>query len=72
MLQQIDESIRFDCHDMPAPVANTGAEWLAMTRERADRDARYAAKHLAEERQRAEERTAWVQALKASLPVVAS
>jgi hypothetical protein len=69
MIQQITESIRFDCntsYDEP-PHRKAPAEWIADKLERARADlARYEDEHR-KEVERAASRTAWVQSLRASL-----
>lgn len=69
MIQQLEESIRFDCGDfsLPAPVQRTGAAWLADQVVSADRDIAYHSKAHAEEVQRTADRNAWVKALRESL-----
>jgi hypothetical protein len=74
MIQQLEESIRFDCGDfaLPAPVQRTGAAWLADQIAAAERDIAYHTKAHAEEVERTNMRNAWVKALRASLSPVAA
>lgn len=69
MVQQLDESIRFDCGDTSEwkPKRLNGAAWLAKEIERAEADVAYHEEHLAEDVTRAAERTRWVQQLRDSL-----
>lgn len=68
MTDQLLECLRSDCATMRAyPTQRSGAEWLKEQRDRATKDIDYHTKQLAEERKRAQERTAWVRALRASL-----
>jgi hypothetical protein len=69
MLDQLTESIRFDCSwAPPAPgPAPAPAEWIADRRRKALDELAHAAGDLAQEIQRAAGRTAWVKALRASL-----
>lgn len=69
MIQQLEESIRFDCGDfaLPDPVQRTGTAWLADQVAGADRDIAYHTKANAEELARTAGRNAWVKALRASL-----
>lgn len=70
MGEQIIESIRFDCggtyYDTPT-VRLTGDAWAAQRRAALARDVEYHTDKHAEEVERAESRTAWVAALRASL-----
>ena len=71
MRSQIEESIKFDCiessYENPAP-RMTGEEWAETMRQKYARDETYhEAQHVAEV-ERAKSRTAWVQALRGSLP----
>lgn len=74
MVQQITDSIKWDCHDSDdfveryyAPFSGTPAQWIAQAQERAAKDIEYHKKHHAEDCERARSRTAWVKALKESL-----
>jgi hypothetical protein len=70
MAEQIIESIRFDCSgDYYAKPTDriTGAEWADKRRAKLARDVVYHLKEHAAEVARAESRTAWVRALRASL-----
>lgn len=73
MIQQITESIRFDCHDgdfaervYPSP-AGMGEEWLRREIEKAHEDIGRAAAEHAKEVARCEARTRWLNTLRASL-----
>lgn len=68
MLEQIDESARWDCHDPERPVKKAAEEWLEAERERARWDIEYHSKHAVEERARCKEANDWIDALYASLP----
>ena len=69
MVQQLEESIKFDCgdHSEWKPTRRNGAAWLAGEIERAERDVAYHEEHMAEDATRATERTRWVQQLRESL-----
>lgn len=68
MVQQIEESIRFDCGYQPAaPVALTGKEWQSKRLADLERSLSYSRKSEREERERAASRTEWVRALKGAL-----
>ena len=70
MVDQITESIRFDCggtyYDTPT-ASLTGDQWAVERRVQLARDVDYHTKNHAEEVARAESRTAWMAALRASL-----
>lgn len=68
MVQQLDETIRFDgqVYTTPEPTMD-GKVWRDEQIAKALRDIEYHARELAAERQRAIERTAWVRALRESL-----
>lgn len=70
MQQQLRKSIDFDCRDSydTEPVRATGADWRAARIKNAERDIAYHEKSRAEEIDRARQRTAWVNALRESLP----
>jgi len=80
MVQQITDSIKFDCdrkwaRDEQAKLAKTtpsGGRWLAKERERLTHDIAYHNEHHAADVQRANERTQWVRELRVSLLGVAS
>ena len=72
MIDQINESIRFDCCDdyYAAPTVRMGGgEWAASRRVALAHDLEYHTKSHAEEVSRAESRTAWVVALRSSLGI---
>lgn len=73
MVDQIKESIRFDCgmEHYPKPEQKTGAAWLADAIAKAGKDIAYRSKAHAEEVERTEGRNAWLSALRASLAPVA-
>lgn len=68
MIQQLEESIRFDCSYEPSePKHLTGAEWKDERAIRLACDIEYHTTERAKDRHRNNERTAWVRDLKASL-----
>jgi hypothetical protein len=70
MLEQLHTSIDFDCfpdHDRE-PKREPADVWLAKARAEADKNLARASKNHAEEVKRAASRTAWIKALRASLP----
>ena len=74
MVQQITDSIKWDCHDSDdfveryyAGFTGTPAQWIAQCQEKAAKDIEYHKKHYAEDCERARSRTAWVKALRESL-----
>lgn len=68
MIEQLEGSIRFDCgYIWTAPAAQTGEEFRAAEIASALHDVEYHAKHLAEDYERARQRTEWVRALRRSL-----
>jgi hypothetical protein len=71
MQEQINRSIEFDCgtsyHETPT-TRLTGEQWLADAKASALRDIEYHTKHHADEVRRCADRTAWVKALRDSLP----
>lgn len=69
MIQQLDESLRFDCSYEPdRPKLESGPEWLAQALKSAESTLTYANKYEAEERERTASRVAWIRALKSSVP----
>lgn len=74
MIQQLEESIRFDCsgYERWKPEPKPGSVWLEERITKAERDVNYHLEEHAKEVERARERTAWVQALKRSLGGVAA
>lgn len=69
-ISQIEESIRFDCGGMehwPVAPLLTGEEWMEKQRTKDEATLARAQKERREAVQRAEERTAWVRALRGSL-----
>lgn len=72
MREQIIQSIDFDCdesYSSTPTVRLTGEQWAAQRLEDLQRDIRYHQKEHAEEVKRTADRTDWVKALRASLPV---
>lgn len=71
MIQQLKESIRFDCPSLESdsPERLTGSAWKKMELGDARRRVKRAEEKIVEERDRAEQVTAWVRALKESLGV---
>lgn len=69
MVEQLQESIKFDCGEYPMSelVHLTGAQWLAGELQHAQRDIDYHKKAHAEEVERTNGRNAWVKALRESL-----
>lgn len=67
MLEQIDESIRFDCSPWDAPSPLDGPEWMKREIERAARGIASSHENIAGEIARAKERNAWVKALDESV-----
>ena len=69
MIQQITESIRFDCGTsyLTKPKLLTATEWLNKKTEIALHDIEYHSEENAKEVQRTNERTSWVRELKNSL-----
>jgi hypothetical protein len=71
MRTQISQSIDFDCDESyyAAPTPRlTGAQWASQRLEMLERDLAYHQKEHAAEIERAGSRTAWVKALRDSLP----
>lgn len=68
MIEQIEESINWDCSVYePNVIKRNAEEWLAYKLEDIQKDLDRAIKSNNEEIQRAKERTEWIQALKKSL-----
>jgi hypothetical protein len=70
MIDQINESIRFDCSisHLDSPVERlSGGAWLVNQLKRCERELQYYEAQNKKEIERASERTAWVQALRDSL-----
>jgi hypothetical protein len=69
MLQQLHESIKFDCGPLwGAPERMSGAEWLAAEKERAARSLARSRESLREERERVKGANEWIAALYDALP----
>jgi hypothetical protein len=74
MVEQLDESIRFDCgpyYASPEPPLD-GATWRAEAIAKAERDIAYHERERAADRVRSAERTAWIKDLRRSLGGVAA
>jgi hypothetical protein len=67
MIEQLQDSITFDCSSLPVPQRQTGEEWRSHELERVSWDLTYHEEQLAKEIERAEERTRWVRELRESL-----
>lgn len=67
MVQQLQESIRFDCQIHDGPTRLTAREWHDREVESAKWSLDYAEREAEAERTRAAERTAWVRSLRGSL-----
>lgn len=68
MREQIEDSIKFDCHIPVRPKRQSAVEWRKSEIECAAPDIAYSRKSLAEEEQRCDDANAWVDALIDSLP----
>jgi len=68
MAEQLTSSIRFDGSTLDEPKPLTGEEWLKREKERAYKNIGHYAEEQAKEIARAEQRSAWVRALRESLP----
>lgn len=69
MIQQINDSIRGDCSDYPAPRQLPAFEWLANECKHLQRDLQYHTGEDLKERERTMQRNAWISALRGSVPV---
>lgn len=69
MVEQIQQSLKFDCHTYKMPEPMRGKEWLKLKIEKAKRDIEYHAKEQTEEVKRCNDRNEWVKALSASVPM---
>ena len=70
MIQQLSESIDFDCDGKYGPFYPTAMrwpEWLENQRQQTRMDIEYRNRHLRKDARIAEDRTSWVQALRGSL-----
>ena len=71
MMKQVVESIKFDCHEEyynnNEIVLLSGEEWFVRERDRLAKDIAYHAEEQVKEIKRANEKTAWIKALRASL-----
>jgi hypothetical protein len=69
MIEQLTESIKFDCHDdlWPEPTRKSGRAWLAEQRQHAHESLGRSIKRLQEERDRVDGANAWIGALYDSL-----
>jgi hypothetical protein len=69
MIEQIEQSISFDCRDLiPPPKPLTGPEWIETKLRDTLRDIEYHETKHTEEVAMAASRTQWLRALRASLP----
>lgn len=70
MLEQLSESIKFDCSvtHYPTPKKLTGAEWLARELGTTVRAVEYHREEVAKEIERTDGRNAWIAALRQSVP----
>jgi hypothetical protein len=68
MVEQLRESIRFDCDDRPAPVGMTGHEFRAQRIKSLTHMATSYEKYAREEIERVDGANAWISALYQSLP----
>lgn len=72
MIQQITESIKFDCsYHHEDPVLLSGVDWLQVQKDKCRRDVAYHQEEHAKEVERCKGRTEWVRALKNSLTATA-
>lgn len=69
MVEQLEESIRFDCSTYDPPARLTGEEYQELMVAQAEKDLRYHTKSMAEEIERAVGRRAWITDLAKSLNV---
>jgi hypothetical protein len=67
IVEQIESSIKFDCHESPAPSRQTGKQWHDKQLASAKWDLEYSAKHYAEEVARVKSRNKWIRDLRNSL-----
>jgi hypothetical protein len=67
MMEQIKESIEFDCYTPDKPERLTGKEWAEEKRESLEHDIEHHAKEWGDEQKRAKDRTLWVERLRQSL-----
>lgn len=67
MLEQIRNSIKFDCHTVEVPIKKDGATWLRSMIECEKRSIDYHRKEAQNEAKRTQERNAWVKSLRESL-----
>jgi hypothetical protein len=68
MIEQIESSMKFDCHlDRETPAELTAEAWYAEETRSAQWDVNYHKEHGEKERERCRERTQWVRQLRASL-----
>lgn len=72
MIEQIRESIKFDCSGLPSPQKLTPEVWFDREVDRAKRDITHYTASNIEEIKRARQRTVWIQNLKASLGIAAN
>lgn len=70
MLQQLSESIKFDCHEPTPPEALSSVGWLKKEIEKAERDVRYHREAAAKQAERNASRVWWISELRGSLEQV--
>lgn len=69
MLQQIQESIHWDCSDLPFPkVFSSAATWYETALHEAEANVQYRRKKLENQQQAVDTKNAWLKALWAALP----
>lgn len=68
MLQQIRESIRFDCHESEPPTTMSPEDWYQNKIDTLQKSMEYHEKANAEEIERTKSRAAWITALMESVP----
>lgn len=71
MIKQIEDSIRFDCYEVEAPIRKTGEEWFEAQLKEVRGNIEYHKKAHQEEIERVKSRNEWVQALNKSVPMPA-
>jgi hypothetical protein len=67
LVTQLEESIRFDCHEYEEPVFMTTDDWLAQRIASTERNIAYHTEQHAEEVERTEGRNRWIAQLRESL-----
>jgi len=69
MIDQLEESIRFDCHDRGEPIPLTGEEYRAQQIASTERELEYYPKEIEAEIERSNEANKWILDLFASLGI---